>query len=197
MSVTLTNSSAENWRDRPATDFYPTPPAATQALIDFLTLPKELTIWEPACGDGRMVDVLQGNGYTVRGTDIQGGANFLETKECPESFIITNPPFCVAEEFIRHANKLKPKCGFAFLLKSQYWHAAKRLNLFREIRPQFVLPLAWRPDFLFKEKGGSPTMDVLWTVWLWDVADRFTGAIYEPLGRPKRILSQETFDFTS
>ena len=105
MTVTLANSSKENWRDRPATDFFPTPPDVTQALIDFLMIPKEHAIWEPACGDGRMVDVLRGNGYTVRGTDIQTGMDFLETKECPESFIITNPPFCVAEEFIRHANE--------------------------------------------------------------------------------------------
>ena len=197
MTFTLANSSSENWRDRPATDFYPTPPDVTQALVDFLGLPKELTLWEPACGDGRMVDVLRANGDVVRDSDIQTGTNFLDVQECPESFIITNPPFNQAEAFIRHASKLKPECGFAFLLKSQYWHSASRLPLFREIHPQFVLPLTWRPDFLFGAKSGSPTMEVLWTVWInqeWE--ECYEGeTIYNLLERPKRILGQEAFDF--
>lgn len=191
MTVTLANSSSANWRDRPATDFFPTPSNVTQALIDFLDIPKEHTIWEPACGDGKMVGVLRGNGYNVRGTDIQTGTNFLETKECPESFIVTNPPFCAAEEFIRHANELKPRCGFAFLLKSQYWHSASRLKLFQEIQPQMVLPLTWRPDFLFGAKSGSPTMEVLWTVWInieWE--ECYEGeTIYCPLKKP-RLLAE-------
>jgi hypothetical protein len=199
MTVTLANSSSENWRNRPATDFYPTPPDVTQALVDFLNLPKELTLWEPACGDGHMVKVLRANGYVVRDSDIKTGTDFLNTKECPESFIVTNPPFCVAEEFIRHANTLKPECGFAFLLKSQYWHSAKRLKLFREIRPQFVLPLTWRPDFLFGVKGGNPTMEVLWTVWInqeWE--ECYEGeTIYNLLEKPKKALEQKAFEFES
>ena len=54
-------------------DFYPTPPEATQALLDYLCLPKTTTIWECACGTGKMVDVLRANGYTVIGTDIVDG----------------------------------------------------------------------------------------------------------------------------
>jgi hypothetical protein len=199
MSVTLANSSAANWRDRPATDFYPTPPDVTQALIDFLVLPTELTLWEPACGDGHMVNVLRANGYVVRDSDIKTGTNFLDVQECPESFILTNPPFNQAEAFIRHANDLKPECGFSFLLKSQYWHSASRLKLFREMRPQFVLPLTWRPDFLFGAKSGSPTMEVLWTVWInqeWE--ECYEGeTIYNLLERPTRILGQGEFKFSA
>lgn len=36
-------------------DFYPTPPECTQALIDFLKIPKGATIWECACGDGAIM----------------------------------------------------------------------------------------------------------------------------------------------
>jgi hypothetical protein len=50
------------------------------------------------------------------------------------------------------------------LLKSQYWHAAKRHQLFNTHTPAYILPLTWRPDFMFGERGGAPTMDVLWTV---------------------------------
>jgi hypothetical protein len=196
MTITLANSSTQNWRDRPATDFYPTPEPVTQALLDHLMLPKMLTIWEPACGEGHMVKVLRANGYVVRDSDIQTGTDFLEVEDCPESFIITNPPFNQAEAFIRHASKLNPECGFAFLLKSQYWHSASRLKLFREIQPQFVLPLTWRPDFLFGAKSGSPTMEVLWTVWInKDWEECYEGeCIYQPLEKPKPQDEPRLFD---
>lgn len=145
-------------------DFYPTPPEATQALINFLRLPQETTIWEPACGEGHMVRVFEQNGFRCIGTDIKSGDDFLEThpREC--QWIITNPPFSLAESFIKRC--IEHQKPFALLLKSQYWHAKRRLNLFREHKPDYILPLTWRPDFLFGERGsGSPLMDVVWVVW--------------------------------
>ena len=150
---------------RNASDFYPTPPDVTQALLDFLKIPDGKKIWEPACGEGHMVKVFEGNGYTVRATDLQTGTDFLKTSENDSDWIITNPPFSQAEHFIRKCAEYK--VPFALLLKSQYWHAARRVALFSEITPAYVLPLTWRPDFLFKTRGsGSPLMDVIWCVWL-------------------------------
>lgn len=37
---------------RVASDFYPTPPEATQALLDFLNIPHGSVVWEPASFDG-------------------------------------------------------------------------------------------------------------------------------------------------
>lgn len=167
---------------RNASDFYPTPPEATQALLDFLKIPTDKAIWEPACGEGHMVEILRKNGYTVRATDLQSGIDFLETTENISDWIITNPPFSLAEEFITKCADYK--VPFALLLKSQYWHAAKRVALFSSITPAYVLPLTWRPDFLFKTRGsGSPLMDVIWCVW-------YPGAestIYFPLEKPKKM----------
>ena len=151
---------------RNASDFYPTPPEATQALLNFLRLPEGTTVWEPACGEGHMVEVMEKNRLEVIGTDIQTGTDFLQA-EAPEEvqWIITNPPFSLAEEFIRKS--AEHRVPFAMLLKSQYWHAAKRVALFSTITPAYVLPLTWRPDFLFKTRGkGSPLMDVIWCVWI-------------------------------
>lgn len=151
---------------RNASDFYPTPPEATQALLNFLRLPEGTTVWEPACGEGHMVEIMEQNRLEVIGTDIQTGTDFLQA-EAPEDvqWIITNPPFSLAEEFIRKSAECK--VPFAMLLKSQYWHAARRVALFSTIPPAYVLPLTWRPDFLFKTRGkGSPLMDVIWCVWI-------------------------------
>ena len=177
---------------RKATDLYPTPPEVTVALMRFLKLPRSTQIWEPACGKGDMVEALRGCGMLAYGTDIRSGQDFLNSWQPRNtiaacSWIITNPPFSLADEFIRHAAEIgKP---FAMLLKAQYWHAAKRAQLFREIPPSYVLPLTWRPDFLFKErdgkKGASPLMDVMWCVWL---TPQMQGVqtVFKPLMRPEK-----------
>ena len=150
---------------RNESDFYPTPPEATIALLDFLEIPKDQKIWEPACGENHMVDVIKAYGYDVIGTAIQTGVDFL-TADMPDGidWIITNPPFSISESFIMRC--IENHRPFALLLKSHYWHAKRRLKLFREFSPKFILPLSWRPDFLFKKRGGgSPLMDVMWCVW--------------------------------
>lgn len=147
-------------------DFYPTPPEATLALLDFLAIPRCATIWEPACGEMDMAHAMESRGYSVIATDIIHGQDFL-TEPLPDcDWIITNPPFSVSDKFIRRcAEHGKP---FALLLKSQYWHAKRRYDLFDKIRPSYVCPLTWRPDFQFKKskERRSPLMDVQWCIWL-------------------------------
>lgn len=167
---------------RSKSDFYPTPPDVTCALLDFLRIGDRKVIWEPACGEGHMVDAMRERGYAVIGTDIRSGTDFL-TDDCPGGFdwIITNPPFSKADDFIRRCAKYS--VPFALLLKSQYWHARKRVPLFQSVTPSYVLPLTWRPDFMFKQRGGgSPLMDVMWCVWYPDFK---YPTQYIPLERPK------------
>ena len=173
--------------DRKESDFYPTPPEVTEALL--LSPAAHLffgaTVWEPACGEGHMATVLEKHQPEVVSTDLsaecygEGARDFLEEKERLAEWIITNPPFYLSEQFIEKAISLGG--NFAFLLKSQYWHAAKRLKLFNRFPPAYVLPLTWRPDFLFKTRGGgSPLMDVIWCVW----TDGKTETKFIPLPKP-------------
>lgn len=153
-------------------DFYPTPPEVTYALMDFLKMPPS-RIWEPACGKGHMSEVILAYGHQVHSSDIAdtgygvAGVDFLNAEAGQFDAIITNPPFNVSEEFIRKA--LKHSEIVCMLLKSQYWHASKRAVLFNSCRPRYVLPLTWRPDFLFDTrdsgKRAAPTMECCWTVW--------------------------------
>lgn len=133
--------------------------------MDFLRIPIDKLIWEPACGQNHMVNAIRNRGYQVIGTDILTGTDFLEV-DIPDGvdWIITNPPFSKSEKFIERC--IEHKKPFALLLKSQYWHAKKRMKLFQEYPPEYVLPLSWRPDFLMGKRGkGSPLMDVIWNVW--------------------------------
>lgn len=168
---------------RHKSDFYPTPWEATAALLDYLhwmQIPQGCTVWEPACGNGDMSKVIRDYGYSVIETDIQTGVDFLSCEPRKCDWIITNPPFSLAEQFIRRAYSLG--IPFAFLLKSQYWNAQKRESLFRDCQPSHILPCAWRVDFT---GGGNPLMDVMWVIWR---RDQSGTTFFRPLSKPKRTV---------
>lgn len=166
---------------RVKSDFYPTPPEATIALMNFLQLPDDTVIWEPACGKGDMSSVIKNMGYAVKESDIQRGDGFLKCPFFECDWIITNPPFSLSEQFIKRC--YEHNRPFALLLKSQYWHAKKRLPLFEETHPSYILPLTWRPDFCFGKRGsGSPLMDVIWVVWDNEYGGKYP--LYIPLEKP-------------
>lgn len=165
---------------RVASDFYPTPPDVTEALMRFLRLPMGTVVWEPACGEMDMAEMMRAWGCDVIATDILTGTDFLTAETVKCDWIITNPPFSLADRFIERC--IESKKPFALLLKSQFWHAKKRLELFRSYPPGFVLPLTWRPDFTFKQRGkGKPLMDVMWVIW-----DGVPDTMYIPLERPNK-----------
>lgn len=152
---------------RETRDCYNTPTNVTEALLSFLPLDVETVIWEPAAGIGKLSGVIEAVGYDVICSDIYDYGlgheikNFYKFTEPRASVMITNPPYMLAEMFIKKSVELKLET-FCLLLKSTYWHARSRLELFNSYAPSYILPLTWRPDF----KGlGAPTMDFSWNVW--------------------------------
>lgn len=193
-----TVESMKRW-SRKAADTYPTPAECTVALIEALALPKGTTIEEPACGDGRLARVLKLYGYDVIASDLRhtgygkGGTDYLQaTEKTAALWTITNPPFDLAEEFVRKALSRTP--NVAMLLKSNYWHAARCLSLFEQHRPTMEYRLTWRPAFLQKERGDNPLMDVSWIVWR---GDRTGPAAWRPLRRPREAPILEPLLSTS
>lgn len=93
--------------NRETHDFYPTWPAATQALLSVEQF--DGGIWEPACGDGAMSRVLGAAGYEVVSTDLidrgygEAGLDFLMEWTARAANIVTNPPFRWAMEFVDRA----------------------------------------------------------------------------------------------
>ncbi len=178
------------WDRKPA-DVYPTPEETTQAIIDALRLPKDTEIFDPACGDGKLLRVFTANGYEfVSGLDIRhtgyglGGFDYLKTKcwggERPLA-IVMNPPFSLAGEFIAKALDEAPIV--ACLLKADFWCAQDRGHLGRTNPPTHHYPLTWRPKFLKKERGDNPLMNCAWYVWKRDTKSVF----WRQLDRPKQF----------
>lgn len=158
-------------------DFYATPPECVDALLENVELPNK--IWEPCCGDGAISKVLEGNGYDVISTDLNNYGfgepftDFLKQNKKRADCVVTNPPFKISQDIIEKCFEMDVST-VALLLKTQYWHAKKRTDLFEKYIPSKILAMNWRPDF---SGGGSPTMDCIWTVW----EKGKTQCVYKPI----------------
>ena len=156
---------------RNSLDDFPTPPWATRALLRHSPVPIEGTVWEPACGRGFMSSVLREH-TDVIATDVKDyNGNDVEDflgarKKC--DWVITNPPFNLAEDFALHALSMDGPPGVAFLLRLQWLESKGRyLNLFLRNPPSHVLIFSER---VHMEKGrivknGGSAMAFAWYVW--------------------------------
>lgn len=120
-NYSLNNSSGK----RKKSDFYETPYSMTRQLLDAEYLPNSI-ILEPACGNKAIVRILHAYGYSTHYYDISDGKDFLEEKE-KFDYIITNPPFSLAYEFIQKAKEVAIQ-KFIFLLPLSYLHGKERYD---------------------------------------------------------------------
>jgi len=158
-------------------DVYHTESWVTKALLDRVKL--RGLVWEPACGRGDMADVLTDAGYSVMISDIAGdalgckgaaSADFLTHSSPGDGLfsIVTNPPYQLAEPFIRHAIRLTQRAGgkVAMLLRNEYDCASGRVDLF-ECEPfALKLVLTKRPRWAALHTA-SPRHNFSWFVWDW------------------------------
>ena len=133
--------------DRVDNDYYATPPDAVKELLKrekFNTY-----IWECAVGGGHIADVLKEYGYKVKSSDVVDRgysdteiADFLLTERDKNDFsrdIITNPPYSMATEFVKHALDISmDSTKVAMFLKIQFLESKKRYELFKEYPPKRV-----------------------------------------------------------
>lgn len=137
-------------------DYFPTPPWATRALCEFLRddLGEDLaqqSCWEPACGELHMAKPLAEYFGRVRASDVHrycaghDVADFLLEGAAggPFEWVVTNPPFVLAERFIHRAIALATR-GCAMLVRGAFTESERRWPLFRDTPPAFVLTFVER-----------------------------------------------------
>ena len=164
----------------PSLDDYPTPPWATRALLEKVQLFRPgmntYTCWEPACNRGAMSRVLKEYFRDVWSSDIEDygygtthdflNRNGIGGSHKPD-WIITNPPFQLAENFISEANIWARK-GVAMLVRTQFLEGKGRYErLFAVNPPSAIAQFAERvPMFQGRldEKGSTATA-YCWLVW--------------------------------
>lgn len=170
-------------------DYFPTPPWATRALFEhaFVDLPNPAdncwNVWEPACGEGHMAEVLREYCSDVEATDIfdygygDRVLDFLSdeaSNACPD-WIITNPPFGEnSAAFVERALDIA-QAGVAMFVRLQWLEGVGRYErIFRDRPPTRIaffaerVPLhkdRWEPD------GGTMTA-YIWLVWIKGIEPR-------------------------
>ena len=168
-----------------------TPPWATRALCEavlphvfglpVMGIPR-WSVWEPACGEGHMAEVLKEYFSHVAATDIHdygygnGRADFLlELNGTPRwDWIITNPPFRgdKAERFVLRALDLAT-VGVAMFVALQFLESVGRYErIFKDRPPTLISFFSERVPCLKGRFDPDASSDAayIWLVWVKDRA---------------------------
>lgn len=167
--------------ERVENDFYATNPVALHKLLD--VFPMHGSCLEPCVGQGHLAEVIKSRvdpecdcmDIVDRGYPDTKVADFLDHHFMGKQYdcIITNPPYSLAEEFIRKSlSTLKPNGYCAMFLKIQFLEGAKRQALFEDYPPKYIYVFrnrmaTWNNgnEFTPEGKRWSTTFCHAWFIW--------------------------------
>jgi len=123
--------------ERAANDWYVEEPWCVHLLINYMQWAKDCPIHDPCCGMGTIPSAFRAHGIPATGTDLvdrgfgdgHGEAYDFQSENYDTSVfrqaggIVSNPPFVLADGFIRFALVQKPR-DTCVLLPSGWGHAA-------------------------------------------------------------------------
>lgn len=159
---------------REENDYYATDPRAMEDLLKFEQF--DLKIWEPACGEGNLSEVLKKHGHDVYSTDLIDRGyqdeilNFLESERKFDGDIITNPPFKYAKEFVLKAlESINDGQKVAMFLKLNYLAGVARYKEIYQKTPPvriYVFSNKYACSKNNKKEGFKDAgMDYAWFIW--------------------------------
>jgi hypothetical protein len=176
-------SSPKNKKRRRA-DFYPTPHWATRTLLNSFPLigrNKMLRIKEVCAGRGNISKVIKefypdceltqhelfrNKQLPQYGECIFGDFFKTSTEDLTLDYVITNPPFSLAQEFIERCRELYPNAEIIMLLPFSFLGSAKRYDFWLKNTPNKFSILSDRPSFSNDGKTDSSVYN--WTHWFND-----------------------------
>ena len=144
----IIGATSHSESERQPNDYYATEPYAVELLLE-----KEKfnnNIWECACGEGHISDVLSEHGYKLFNTDLVNRGyeyhdetlDFLKLDVDIYQFdgdIITNPPYKYAKEFVEKALDVIPIGNkVAMFLKLTFLESQSRRKLFEQYPPKVI-----------------------------------------------------------
>jgi SAM-dependent methyltransferase len=169
--VSATGRGAE----RADLDFYRTPQWCVDAIVPHL--PKGGIVLEPGCGDGAILEALLDHGFKLMGVELDPAraakarcitpaiweGDYLALDDEPMChLVIGNPPYSLAEEFVRKSLRMvRPDGVVAMLLRLNWLEGKKRAPFHRE-HPAEVCILSRRPSFT---GGGTDATAYAWFLW--------------------------------
>ncbi len=161
--------------DREINDYYATEPKAVELLLEVEKF--NPVIWECACGEGYISEVLKKHNYDVISTDLfyrgygsKETLDFLNVKfKDLDVDIITNPPYKYALEFLERAvDNVKTGRKIAMFLKLQFLEGKRRKQFFLNTPPKVIYVSSSRlccaRNGKFSEQTGKAVC-FAWFVW--------------------------------
>lgn len=166
VALSKKTNQGRHTQDQRGDDFYPTPAPLTRALLANHPLPAR--IWEPAAGRGDMAlpllmaghDVIQTD-VTSYGTRLDAVGDFFGYQEAPggAQCIVTNPPFYLADKFVRHGLRL---CPTVIILQRIVYLEGKGRSDLIDGHLDHVLAFIERPPMMHRWSQGE---DGVWREW--------------------------------
>lgn len=180
-------------------DDFPTPPWATRALMKHVIFPSMVvygpdsliaksTVWEPTCNRGYMAKPLKEFFGIVHASDVHDygyesgdwcqdrvidflwpGSESPVVAKNGVDWIITNPPFRLAEQFIERAWQVKGVEGVAILVRTAFLEGVGRYRkLFHVSPPSIVAQFAERVPMIRGRLSAeaSTATAYCWLVWM-------------------------------
>lgn len=146
-------------------DFYATPKSAFEPLLPYIKAVDKV-VWEPACGDLRLIKWMRDYGIQAYGSDIalpSDGEDFLKSDGYQDECIVTNPPYSLAFEFCQHSVAMSEHVFL--LLRLNFLASQKRREWFKAHEPSALFILSERPSFT--GNGKTDATDYAWFYWGW------------------------------
>lgn len=140
-------ASNHSLKDRETNDYYATDPNSLEIFLKVLerdNIKLHHNIWECACGQGHLSNVLINNNYNVYSSDLinRGYGEVKDFLKCNNLFngdILTNPPYKYAKDFVKHSLDLLEDGNYCIMfLKIQFLEGKDRRKLFDKFPPKYV-----------------------------------------------------------
>lgn len=155
-------------------DFYPTPGAATRALLSRIRIAAGTTVLECCAGAQDITRELRGAGLQVVTNDTDGRSDLAldaTREDCWRSFprtawVITNPPFNRAAEIVRLAHEFTLRQslgGVAMLLRLSFLEPCDNRGDWLSLHPPTDVIVL--PRISFTGDGRTDNVTCAWLVW--------------------------------
>jgi hypothetical protein len=153
-------------------DCYETPACAVEALLCVESIPR--LVWEPACGPGSIVKVLRARGHKVTASDVvdygweHSVCDFLKIgRGYTDRAIVTNPPYQLAEQFVRQAVAFSPLV--IMLLRLAFLESVRRTDILEKSGLARIHVFRNRLPMMHRKNWDGPkassAMPFAWFVW--------------------------------
>lgn len=195
---------AQRHEAKDSLDDFPTPPWATRALLEHVIIDRDfasLSCLEPACGRGYMSRPLSERFGHVSSADVldYGFGTIRDFLTYPylagsHDWVITNPPFRHAQEFISRAMMVS-RAGVAILARTVFLESIGRYeDLFKTNPPTYFAQFSERVPMVKGrlDKKASTATGYGWFVWDKQCATNKTELVWIP---PCRRTLEKASDY--